>query len=166
MEQAQTDQKYFEGTQDMCHKIPDHPGSVKIKKNNVTTRVSAKPPAMVCNQNTKTRSLSSSEFRYDESSASSSSICTSTPISGTTQLASEKTEDSNKSRPNYMNLTESIKAKQNTCSSDRNMNYECSKREAFSQSNVGSDPSLHLSKLSGRKDKSLTRNHGPGGLLL
>lgn len=155
MEQAQTDpsnvhnQKNCEVTQEMCPKISD-PGSIKIKKNNVTTRVSAKSPAMVYNHNSKMPSVSSSEFRYDESSASSSSVCTSTPVSGTTQMASEKTEESNKSRPNYTSLTESIKAKQKICSNNRN-------------------PSLYSSKFSSAvswKDKSLTRNHGQGELLL
>ncbi|KAK2391919.1 protein IQ-DOMAIN [Trifolium repens] len=87
------------------------PCSVKIKKNNVTTRISAKPPPHI-GQATRSSSSPSSEFRYDESSASSS-ICTSTtPMSGNT---CERTEDSSSSsRPNYMNLTQSTKAKLKT----------------------------------------------------
>ncbi|CAI8599415.1 unnamed protein product [Vicia faba] len=82
--------------------------SVNVKKNNVTTRISAKPPPHI-GQATRSSSSPSSEFRYDESSASSS-ICTSaTPMSGNTY---ERTEDSsNNNRPNYMNLTQSTKAK-------------------------------------------------------
>ncbi|KAL9376571.1 hypothetical protein Peur_030691 [Populus x canadensis] len=84
---------------------------VQVRKNNVTTRISARPPI---GHFTRSSSSPSSEFRFDESSASSS-ICTSTtPISGNTGLASDKTEESGNSRPNYMNLTESTKAKQKT----------------------------------------------------
>ncbi|URE44712.1 IQ calmodulin-binding motif domain containing protein [Musa troglodytarum] len=90
------------------------PGSVKIKKNNVTMRVSARPPGITHNHGCRTRSTSSpsTELYYNESSASSSSFCMSTPISSSTLLGSERTEDSNRSRPSYMSLTESIKAKQ------------------------------------------------------
>ena len=84
--------------------------TVKVRRNNVTTRISARPPHI--GQATRSSSSPSSEFRCDESSASPS-ICTSTtPISGTTVLASDRTEDSSNGRPNYMNLTESTKAKQ------------------------------------------------------
>jgi len=147
------------------------PCSVKIKKNNVTTRVSAKPPAMLFNHGSKNQSASSSEFRFDENTASSSSLCTSTPISGTI-LASEKTEESTKSRLSYMNLTESIRAKQKTCSTNRSRqspgDSEYNKRGTLSHIELkgnASDPSLSSSKLSSAtswKDKSLTRNHGQG----
>ncbi|KAA8525147.1 hypothetical protein F0562_006989 [Nyssa sinensis] len=121
---------------------------VKVRKNNVTTRISAKPPLI--GQVTRSSSSPSSEFRYDESSASSS-ICTSTtPISGNTVLASDRTEESNNSRPSYMNLTESTKAKQ------RNLSHRIHRQSmdefqflkksvAFcngdSKSSAGSDPS-------------------------
>ncbi|KAF8406874.1 hypothetical protein HHK36_005995 [Tetracentron sinense] len=61
---AQTHSKIFE------------PSSVKIIKNNVTTKISAKPPQNW--QNTYSSSGPSSECLYGESSASSSSVCTST----------------------------------------------------------------------------------------
>ncbi|ONK69196.1 uncharacterized protein A4U43_C05F20350 [Asparagus officinalis] len=131
---------------EICQKFSE-PCSVKIKKNNVTTRVSAKPPAMLYNHGSKVPkvwSASSSELRYDESSASSSSICNSTPISGTTLLASEKTEESTNSRPNYMSLTESTKAKQKIC-----------KDSEYSPSF-----SSQLASAASWKDKSLMRNHG------
>jgi len=92
------------------------PCNVKVRKNNVSTRVSARPPHI--GQATRSSSSPSSEFHYDESS-NSSSICTSmTPISGSVSLLCERTEDSNNSttRPSYMNLTESTKAKQKTSS--------------------------------------------------
>ncbi|GAB4837086.1 Protein IQ-DOMAIN 6 [Ancistrocladus abbreviatus] len=84
------------------------PCPVKVRKNNRTTRVSAKPP--IIGQGTRSSSSPSSDFWYDEGSASSS-ICTSTPVSGPTGLASERTEESGNSRPSYMNLTESTKAR-------------------------------------------------------
>lgn len=129
--------------------------SVKVRKNNITTRISARPPI---GHVTRSSSSPSSEVRFDESSASSS-ICTSTtPISGNTGLASDKTEESGNSRPNYMNLTESTKAKQNTSSHlfhriQRQSMDEfqfLKKSGAFSngdsKSRAGSDPSVNLSK--------------------
>ncbi|KAK4277334.1 hypothetical protein QN277_015348 [Acacia crassicarpa] len=103
---------------------PLEQGLVKVRKNNVSTRISVRPP--IAGQTTRSSSSPSSEFRYDESSASSS-ICTSTtPISGnTTGLASERIEDSTVSRPSYMNLTESTKAKQKA----NNVGYHRSQRQ-------------------------------------
>ncbi|KAF7127963.1 hypothetical protein RHSIM_Rhsim11G0042700 [Rhododendron simsii] len=90
------------------------PCSVKVRRNNVTTRISAKPPLF--GQATRSSSSPSSEFRYGESSGSPS-ICTSTtPVSGNTGMASDGTEEGNNRVPNYMNLTESIKAKQRNLS--------------------------------------------------
>jgi hypothetical protein len=128
---------------------------VKVRKNNVTARISARPPI---GHSTRSSSSPSSEFRFDESSASSS-ICTSTtPISGNTGLASDKTEESGNSRPNYMNLTESTKAKQKTSGhlSHRIQRQSMDefqflkKSGAFSngdsKNSTGSDPSVNLSK--------------------
>ncbi|XVF35321.1 hypothetical protein REPUB_Repub18cG0135400 [Reevesia pubescens] len=131
------------------------PCLVKVRKNNVTTRISAKPPHI--GQVTRSSSSPSSEFRFDESSASSS-ICTSTtPASGNTILASDRTEESGNSRPNYMNLTESTKAKKRAGSHAFNRIQRQSmdefqfKRSAASyngdsKSSAGSDPSLHMSR--------------------
>ncbi|TMW85690.1 protein IQ-DOMAIN 1 isoform X1 [Solanum pennellii] len=118
MEQAYTDSLETTPKSKACletlkdkEKATTEPCSVKVKKNNVTKRISAKPPLV--GHTTRSSSSPSSEFRYDESSAASSSFCTSTtPISGNTMLASDRTEDSNSNRPNYMSLTESTKAKQ------------------------------------------------------
>ncbi|TYI48150.1 hypothetical protein E1A91_D13G226300v1 [Gossypium mustelinum] len=61
------------------------PCFVEVGKNNISTRISAKPPC----------------------------IGSSTPVSGNTTLSStDRTEQSGNSRPDYMNLTESTKAKQ------------------------------------------------------
>lgn len=147
------------------------PCSVKVKKNNVTTRISAKPPPHI-GQATRSSSSPSSEFRYDESSASSS-ICTSTtPMSGNT---CERTEDScNSTRPNYMNLTKSTKAKlksgsnqmYNRAQRQQSMDeFQFMKRAAVfsngdSKSIAASDHSLNFSRplrLPTQSDKSSVR---------
>ncbi|KAL8152280.1 hypothetical protein V2J09_010040 [Rumex salicifolius] len=82
------------------------PSSVKVRKNNMTTRITAKPPPHT-GQSAATRSSSSpsSEFLCGESSGSPS-VCTSmTPVSGAEESGGKS------SVPNYMNLTESTKAK-------------------------------------------------------
>lgn len=73
--------------------LKSSPEVVEVRRNNVTTRVSAKPPP-----------------GYDFNvSPGSSSLCTSTtPASGTTGLVSE---NSSKNKPSYMSMTESTKAK-------------------------------------------------------
>ncbi|KAH0461217.1 hypothetical protein IEQ34_008792 [Dendrobium chrysotoxum] len=58
-------------------------------------------------------------LKLDESSPSSSSFCTSILTSATTILASRRIEDICGSRPSYMNMTESIKAKQRNSLSQR-----------------------------------------------
>uniref|UniRef100_A0A0A8YKU0 DUF4005 domain-containing protein n=1 Tax=Arundo donax TaxID=35708 RepID=A0A0A8YKU0_ARUDO len=103
------------------------PNSVKVHKNNVTKRVCAKPPGASHShshhQRFKAQSISSlsTELHNDESSASSSSCFPSTPISFSTFVTSEKTEDKDgvRTRPNYMSMTESIKAKQKGCNAQR-----------------------------------------------
>ncbi|KAL6985543.1 Protein IQ-DOMAIN 6 [Sarracenia purpurea var. burkii] len=123
---------------------------VKVRRNNVTTRIQAKPPLV--GQVTRSTSSPGSEFRYDGSSASSS-ICTSaTPISGNTVMASDGTAgESNNSRPNYMNLTESTKAKQrNLCHRIQRQSmdeFQFLKKSAVfcngdTKSCYGSDPSV------------------------
>ena len=116
-QQARTDCSEVQSSK-TCKDSYSEPGMVQIKKNHVTTRISAKPPPMLHNHRCRALSTPSPsiELHYDESSASSSSICTSTPLSGTTLLTSERTEDSKRSKPNYMNMTESVKAKQKACS--------------------------------------------------
>ncbi|KAL5228675.1 hypothetical protein ABZP36_016940 [Zizania latifolia] len=97
------------------------PNSVKVRKNNVSKRVCAKPPVMSHHQRVKAQSISSlsTELHNDESSASSSSCFASTPISFSTFVTTEKTEDTVRARPNYMSMTESIKAKQKACNAQR-----------------------------------------------
>ncbi|XP_057472654.1 protein IQ-DOMAIN 6-like [Actinidia eriantha] len=74
--------------------------SVKVKRNNVSTRVSAKPP--ISGRITRSSSCQFREHLYDDSTTSSSPILNSeTPGSTTT--------------PNYASLTKSIKAKWRAC---------------------------------------------------
>nr|XP_043613404.1 protein IQ-DOMAIN 6 [Erigeron canadensis] len=89
-------------------KVSD-PEFVKVRKNNISTRISAKPP-QIAGQRTRSSSSPSSEFRYDESSGSSSLCTSTTPIS--MERTEVKTHNNNNSKPSYMSLTESTKAKQ------------------------------------------------------
>ncbi|XP_073131112.1 protein IQ-DOMAIN 6-like isoform X2 [Henckelia pumila] len=92
------------------HPRSAEPTLVKVRKNNVSTRISAKPPAMLGQAHSS--SSPSSDFRHEESSASSSIHAT--PISRNI-VTSDRAEDSSSSsysRRSYMNLTEATKAKQ------------------------------------------------------
>ncbi|RWW75738.1 hypothetical protein BHE74_00016199 [Ensete ventricosum] len=130
------------------------PGSVKIKKTNMSMRVSARPPTITHNHGgcrTRSTSSPSTELYYNESSASSSSFCMSTPISSSTLLGSERTEDSNRSWPSYMSLTESIKAKQRAFNVPRMM---------MQQGHPSADARSHRRTLSSIDIKSTDRlNH-------
>ncbi|KFK32523.1 hypothetical protein AALP_AA6G254400 [Arabis alpina] len=86
-------------------KSPETADVVKIRRNNVTTRVSAKPPPHML----------SPGYEVNESPGSSS-ICTSTtPVSRTTGLVSDNSSSHNKkNKPSYMSMTESTKAKRRT----------------------------------------------------
>ncbi|KAK8568592.1 hypothetical protein V6N13_106497 [Hibiscus sabdariffa] len=103
---SKTCSKSLSGKNTRC----SEPYSVEVRKNNVTTRISAKPPHT--RQVTRSSSSPGSEFHYDESSASSSLCTSTTPVSGTPISPPDGTEESGNSRPNYMNTTESTKAKQ------------------------------------------------------
>lgn len=162
MEQSHTDpcktpcSKNCDDFSGICSKASE-PSSVKIRKNNMTTRISAKPPVGHPANNFSSRSPStpSSEFHYDES-ATTSSIGTSTPISGNTILTSERTDRSNSSRPSYMNLTESIRAKQKASNSQRIQrqsmdDFHFHKKATLisgdlKSSSIGSDPPVASSK--------------------
>lgn len=79
--------------------------SVRVRKNHVTTRISSVPSG------TSSYSAPSSETLYDESSVSTSPATASpTLISINNNLKSDKIDDFNLSKPNYMNLTQSTKA--------------------------------------------------------
>ncbi|WOG81463.1 hypothetical protein DCAR_0100610 [Daucus carota subsp. sativus] len=147
--------------------------SVKIRRNNVTTRISAKPPLI--GQTTRSSSSPSSEFRYDKSSASSSFCTSTTPLSANTNMASDRTDDNNNvSKPSYMNLTEAAKAKQRN-TSHRSMSraedeFQFLRKSAVfsdedSKGSAGPEPSLvNMSRLlckpASRVDRSSTKLKG------
>ncbi|CAL0322690.1 unnamed protein product [Lupinus luteus] len=132
------------------------PCLVKVRKNNVTTRISARP--LHIGRGTRSSSSPSSEFQYEESSASSS-ICTSiTPKSGNA-ACENRIEDSSNSKPSYMNLTESTKAKKKMSNHQYNRTqrqqsmdeFQFLKRTAVlsngdSKISAGSDPSINFSR--------------------
>ncbi|KAH9621429.1 hypothetical protein KSS87_010825 [Heliosperma pusillum] len=128
-----------------CPKSSELHCSVKVRKNNMTTRISAKPPLI--GQATRSSSSPSSDYRFDQSSASSS-ICTSTtPLSGT----EEHGGITNNGRPSYMNLTESTKAKRRTQRVQRQSMDELQFAKNLAhgdfKSSPGSDPpSVHFSR--------------------
>ncbi|KAK9079861.1 hypothetical protein SSX86_001534 [Deinandra increscens subsp. villosa] len=119
MEQGQNDplettpppSKIHVEKQEMSKK-PSEPEWVKVKRNNMTTRISAKPP-QIAGQRTRSSSSPSSEFIHDDSPGSSS-LCTSTTTPISMDRTSQKLNNNNNSnnKPSYMSLTESTKAKQ------------------------------------------------------
>ncbi|XP_074286912.1 protein IQ-DOMAIN 6 [Silene latifolia] len=127
-----------------CPKSSELHCSVKVRKNNMTTRISARPPLI--GQATRSSSSPSSDYRFDQSSASSS-ICTSTtPLSGT----EESGGITNNGRPSYMNLTESTKAKRRTQRVQRQSMDEVQFAKNLAhgdfKSSPGSDPLVHFSR--------------------
>lgn len=83
---------------------------VKVRRNNVSTRVSSKVPASC--QILRSSSDPFSESLYDESTTSNSSTTTSqSPTSGDNSNPAEQKG----AKPSYMNLTRSTKAKQRPC---------------------------------------------------
>uniref|UniRef100_A0A0D9V4S6 DUF4005 domain-containing protein n=1 Tax=Leersia perrieri TaxID=77586 RepID=A0A0D9V4S6_9ORYZ len=144
--------------------------SVKIRKNNVTTRVVAKPPSMI--------SATSSDFVCDESSPSTSSV---TQLSGTNSLATERRSDCGQvGGPSYMSLTKSAKARLSYGGHKpplrRQKSGDLQNRTAFSsidvQSTCGSEISVTSKRLNsltlkGRVPRSLDKENSrlPSSLL-
>ncbi|CAL5096032.1 unnamed protein product [Urochloa decumbens] len=160
MEGNHTDSQFAKNCDDLnlaVSKLSDA-NSVKIRRNNVTTRVSAKPPILPA---------SSSDFVCEESSPSTSSVA---PVSAaTTILGSEARSDGGYvGGPNYMSLTKSAKARLNGCSSHRgSLQRQQSgdmSRVALSsidtQSNAGSEISVTSKRLNNMslKSRSMTRS--------
>ncbi|KAF5745525.1 calmodulin-binding family protein [Tripterygium wilfordii] len=83
--------------------------STEVRRNNVTTKVSARPPMI--SQITNTSSASTSDSPYSESSGSTSSTSASSILMRSTQFVGTLENTSNQ-KTRYMNLTESTKAKQ------------------------------------------------------
>ncbi|KAK7294365.1 hypothetical protein RJT34_17254 [Clitoria ternatea] len=123
-------------------------GSVKAKKNGVTTRISTKP--LTTTQSTPSSSAISSECMYDDSPVSSS--CTSgSPTLHCTNTMVEATEEGNGCKPSYMNLTASTKAKMKAyrCysqGSKRIFMDDCLSLSGVTRSSSGSFPSANIWK--------------------
>lgn len=131
--------------------------SVDVRRNNVTTRISARP--LIENQLiNRTSSTPSSGSLNDETSASTSSSSASPCLMFSNSLKLEKEEETNMPKPSYMNLTASTKAKrrasrfsspivQRNCVEELPFRY---RSMAFSNSDTrscaGSNPSGNLSK--------------------
>ncbi|EOY27142.1 IQ-domain 7, putative [Theobroma cacao] len=84
--------------------------SLKVKRNNVTSRVLARPP--IASQTSGSLSAPSSESVYDEGSTSTSSTSASPTTLSSNTLVADTLDDDRTQKPSYMNPTESIKAKQ------------------------------------------------------
>ncbi|XP_050384677.1 protein IQ-DOMAIN 8-like [Argentina anserina] len=99
--------------------ISSEQNSVKAQRNTVTTRISARPSQSM-SPITRSSSTPSSDFLKDESS-SSTSFTSGSP----TAVSSNRTkvEESNMSKPSYMNLTESIKAKKRSSNGQNMQRY-------------------------------------------
>ncbi|XVF86830.1 hypothetical protein PTKIN_Ptkin18bG0073900 [Pterospermum kingtungense] len=87
--------------------------SLKVRRNNVTTRVLARPP-MASTQTSGSLSAPSSESVYDETSTSTSSAASASQTTLSSNNLVAGTFEDHTQKPSYMNPTESIKAKQKT----------------------------------------------------
>ncbi|KAL6851676.1 hypothetical protein ACP4OV_020240 [Aristida adscensionis] len=162
MERNHTDSQFAKNCEELNHAVSkfSDASSVKIRRNNVTTRVAANPPSVA--------TVSSSDFVCDESSPSSSSV---TQMSATNILSSEARSDSGHvGGPNYMSLTKSAMARLDGYSSHRG-SFQIQRQRSGdmsrgvlssidTQSNAGSEISV-TSKRSNRmslKGRSMTRS--------
>lgn len=83
--------------------------SVKVTRNNITTRISARPHTL--NQAARSFSSPSSESLYDESSESTCSTSASPTFVSSNNLKVDGAKEVHICKPSYMCLTESTKAK-------------------------------------------------------
>lgn len=131
--------------------------SVQVRKNNLTTRISARPPSE--NQLTRSSSAPSSESLYDETSTSTSSTSASPTLVFSNSVKVDNADQISMRKPSYMTLTKSTKAKQKACkvsSSPNTQGYMMDELKfhnmsmTFSngdtRSCAGSNPSGNLSK--------------------
>ncbi|XP_062206647.1 protein IQ-DOMAIN 6-like [Phragmites australis] len=171
MEQAHTEQstnsRCSESIEEMnaaSSKLSDA-SSVKIRRNNVTTRVTARPPSTI---------PANSDFVCDASSSSTSSV---TPMFGANYLTTERRSDCGQGGgPNYMSWTKSAKARskdssthkpplQRQRSSDLHHNNRTALSSVDVQSTAGSEVSVTSKRLNsltlkGRSTRSLDKENG------
>ncbi|GLU22405.1 hypothetical protein SLE2022_384830 [Rubroshorea leprosula] len=160
MEEIHTDQSEMIQFSQKCENnilsfrsCPSEREPVKVRRNNITTKILAKPP--IASEISGSSCASSSESMYDESSPSTSSKSVSPTIMSSNILMADRAGDSYYQKPSYMNLTESNEAKQKACRlSSPNMQRQmmddfrfCSKSMTHSnngdnRSSTGSDTSL------------------------
>ncbi|KAJ9179350.1 hypothetical protein P3X46_011150 [Hevea brasiliensis] len=163
MEEIHTDSSetpFSRKSEDNIANIYSYPlihNSVKVRKNNMSTRILAKP-SVVSQQITRSSSAPSSESLNDESSESTSSTSVSPiPLSSNTILV-DKVEENYNRNPSYMNLTESTKAKQKGCEhySSQDMPRQTMENQFYmlsmplsngdAKSSAGSNPSFKPSR--------------------
>lgn len=131
--------------------------SVEVRKNNLTTRISARPPSE--NHLSRSSSAPSSESLYDETSRSTSSSSASPTLVFSNSVRVENVKRTSMRKPSYMNLTKATKAKQRACkvSSSPDMQRYMMEELQFhklsmtfsngdTRSSAGSNPSGNLSK--------------------
>ncbi|KAF8727410.1 hypothetical protein HU200_019015 [Digitaria exilis] len=162
MEPNPTDSQLAKNCEDLnlaVSKVSDA-SSVKVRRNNVTTRVTARSPPVF--------PVPSSDFVSEEIPPSTSSV---TPVSATYTIASEARSDTGLvGGPSYMNLTKSAKARLNGYSSHRG-SFQRQRsgdmsRVALSsidtQSNAGSDVSVTSKRLNSMSmnGRRMTRSLG------
>lgn len=124
-------------------------GSVKARRNGVTTRISSK--SLTTSQSTPSSSAISSECMYDDSPMSTSCTSESPPLPSTNNVVVEATEERNACKPSYMNLTASTKAKLKpyrcfSQNSKRVFMDDCVSLSGVTRSSSGSYPSANMWK--------------------
>ena len=119
--------------------------SVKVRRNTVTTRISARHSQSM-SPVTRSSSTPSSDFLKDESSSSTSFTSASPTVVSSNPTKVERIEESNMFKPSYMNLTESIKAKKRNSNGQNMQRYFMEEYQFHSKalSNGGSDFSVNF----------------------
>jgi len=124
-------------------------GSVKARRNGVTTRISSK--SLTTSQSTPSSSSISSECMYNDSPLSTSCTSESPPVPSTNNVMMEATEEGSVCKPSYMNLTASTKAKVKpyryfSQNSKRIFMDDCVSLSGVTRSSSGSHPSANMWK--------------------
>ncbi|XP_062087714.1 protein IQ-DOMAIN 8-like [Humulus lupulus] len=99
-------------SEDLSYSSSSGQDSVEVRKNNLTTRITARAPSE--NQLNRSSSSPSSESHYDETSTSTSSASATPPlVFGNRKV--ENMEQISTRKPSYMNFTKSTEAKLRAC---------------------------------------------------